>query len=231
MSKFELKETALGLRRRGLSYSEILTSVPVAKSTLSLWLREVGLSKRQKQKLSDKKLQAALRGAQRRREQRLATTEKIQNLALQDIGEISRRELWLFGVALYWAEGSKEKEGNYGSGIQFTNSDPFMVKLFLKWLTESIGTKIDDIKFEIYIHENSKNNIEAVKEYWSKVTECPITFFTRTYFKKNKIKTDRRNTGNQYFGLLRIGVKASSGLNRRIAGWVRGICRYYWGVV
>ena len=62
------KVIALNLRKQGFSYSEILERIPVAKSTLSLWLREVGLSKRQKQHLTQKKLDAAWRGGQVKRE-------------------------------------------------------------------------------------------------------------------------------------------------------------------
>src|SRR3989339_831614 len=42
MSKENQKKLAVELRRLGLSYSEILNKVPVAKSTLSLWLSEIG---------------------------------------------------------------------------------------------------------------------------------------------------------------------------------------------
>ena len=55
-----LKERAIKLRREGLSYSEILQKIPVAKSTLSLWLRSIGLSKKQVQRLTEKKLLAIL---------------------------------------------------------------------------------------------------------------------------------------------------------------------------
>ena len=47
MSKFELKIKTQNLRREGMTYSEILKIIPVAKSTISLWLREVGLSKKE----------------------------------------------------------------------------------------------------------------------------------------------------------------------------------------
>lgn len=50
------KLKAIKLRREGLSYREILRYVPVAKSTLSLWLRDVGLAKRQTQRLTKKDL-------------------------------------------------------------------------------------------------------------------------------------------------------------------------------
>ena len=52
------KAKAIAFRKEGKTYSEILKKVPVAKSTLSLWLRDVGLSKTQKQKITVKKHKA-----------------------------------------------------------------------------------------------------------------------------------------------------------------------------
>ena len=49
------KSQAIAYRKQGFSYSEILSKVPVAKSTLSEWLKSVGLSKAQKHKLTEKK--------------------------------------------------------------------------------------------------------------------------------------------------------------------------------
>jgi transposase len=60
--KVKEKEIAIELRRQGYSYSEILKRVPVAKSTLSLWLRSLGLAKQQKQRLTEKRLAALKRG-------------------------------------------------------------------------------------------------------------------------------------------------------------------------
>src|SRR5207247_3622548 len=53
MAKPVERERAIELRRHGLSYREIRAQVPVAKSTLSLWLRQVGLANAQRQRLAD----------------------------------------------------------------------------------------------------------------------------------------------------------------------------------
>jgi len=45
ISKNKEKEIAVGLRKKGLSYNEILGLVPVSKSTLSVWLRSIGIAK------------------------------------------------------------------------------------------------------------------------------------------------------------------------------------------
>ncbi len=106
------KEKAIALRRRGLSYSEILKEVSVAKSTLALWLQSVNLSKKQTQRLTEKKLLSARRGGMARHTARIALTQKIYQEARKDIRHLTKRELWLAGVLLYWAEGSKERDSS-----------------------------------------------------------------------------------------------------------------------
>lgn len=222
---------AIELRKKGFSYSEILKCVPVAKSTLSLWLRSVGLSKKQEQRLTDKKLASALRGAARKKEIRIQKTQAIFQEAAENIKSISKKELFLIGIALYWAEGSKEKEHRPGSGVQFSNSDPYMVKLFLKWLFEVCKVPREKIDFDIYLHESNRHEISKVIQYWSAHTGFAQNHFRHIYFKKNKINTKRKNIGSSYFGLLKIKVKSSSDLIRKISGWIKAINQYYWGVV
>ncbi|NQV88366.1 MAG: hypothetical protein HQ402_02335 [Parcubacteria group bacterium] len=231
MIQTETKSKAIALRKEGLSYSEILCQIPVAKSTLSLWLREIGLAKKQVQRITKKKLEAARRGGQVRKKQRIFITEQIYKKASLDIKNISERELWLMGVALYWAEGSKEKEYYPGSGVKFTNSDPYMVKFFLRWLVESCAVDEEKISFDLYIHDMYRNRTENLKKYWSKVTGFSINKFDKIYFKRNKI-TIRRNVGDLYYGVLRVKVLASSNFLRQIAGWTKAIVEETdWGIV
>lgn len=224
IAKSKEKNKAIKLREKGLTYSEILKEIPVAKSTLSLWLREVGLSKGQKQTLTKKRLDAAKRGAMVMKQLRIDRVKKIKEDTKKDIESVSKRDLWLMGIMLYWAEGAKEKEGrNPGVGIDFGNSDPKMVNLFLKWLHEIIGRPWSDIHYVIYIHENSENRLSEVRKYWSKHTGRPINEFKSVFLKKHKIKTNRLNVGKDYFGLLRIKVRRSSDINRKVMGWVERI--------
>jgi len=138
-SKTEEKNKAIKLREQGLSYKEILEKIPVAKSSLSLWLKSVNLTTSQKQRLTDKKLASARRGAQKMKSIRIALTKKIKSKSRKEIGRLTKRELWLIGIALYWAEGSKEKNYRSGSRTEFSNSDPYMIRIFLKWLLKIIS--------------------------------------------------------------------------------------------
>lgn len=224
MSLLEYKIRAIKLRKKGFSYSEILKSIPVAKSTLALWLHSVGLSKKQKQRLTDKKLASALRGAARKKEQRLILSESLKRIARNEIGKISDRELFLIGIALYWAEGSKQKDHNVSARVRFSNSDSNMIKLFLLWLNKTFKVTSADVRCDLYIHE--KANINVAKSFWKKEINLPIE---GVYFKKTKI-TKRKNIGKDYHGLININVKRSTNLNREISGWIEGVCNY-WGIV
>lgn len=217
------REQAIKLRKNGFSYSEILKHIPVAKSTLSLWLHSVGLSKHQKQRLTIKKLEAAQKGALRKKELRIARAKLIRREAAEEIKALSDRELFLIGAALYWAEGSKEKEYAPGSGVRFSNSDPMLIKIFLLWLLKTCKISRDRIKFEIYLHENRKDFVGKSRKHWAQVTGFSEQDFTHIYFKKGKKKTNRKNTGKTYFGQLLVRVRESSTLNRRIAGWMEGV--------
>ena len=223
MSRSKEKETAIKLRKKGYSYSEILKKVPVAKSTLSLWLRSVGLAKKQKQRLTDKKKAAQQKGAEARRRQRIEITKEIKDKSRKEIEKISNKELWLIGIALYWAEGEKEKMCRSGTSTSFANSDPKMVRVYLKWLKECCGIAKNDIKFRIYLHETAAEKIEKVQKHWAKTTNSQLDKLEKISWKKNKIKTNRVNIEENYNGLLQIRVKRSVNLNRKISGWIEGI--------
>lgn len=230
--KQNIREEAIILRKQGLSYSEILKQVPIAKSTLSLWLRSIELSHAQKQRLTAKKIAAVKRGGEARTKDRIERTIKIQNIARGEIRKIKveNNYLWLMGIMLYWAEGAKYKVRNVSQGVCFSNQDPFIIRIFLLWLKKCLRINTDQIRFDIYIHETYRSNIESVKRYWTKVTGHSSDKFDKIYYKKHRINIQRYNIGNNYFGLLRVHVRRSTDLNRKISGWTEEICRR-WGVV
>jgi len=141
-----------------------------------------------------------------------------------EIKNLSIKEFFLIGVVLYWAEGTKEKQYRPGSPTAFSNMDPKMIILFLKWLDEICKIPNNMILFEIMIHASHKERIDEVRQFWSKTTGFSVDNFSKVYLKNNKIKkTNRKNTGEKYHGVLKIMVRRSSNLVRKIAGWSDGI--------
>ena len=220
--KKDRKEQAIQLRKQGKTYAEILQQIPVAKSTLSEWLKSVHLATPQKQRITQKRIAGALRGAQARKNKRLAQVEALNAQGIKEIGKLTQRELWLIGTALYWAEGSKQGETMPSTGIIFTNSDVRMLALFIKWL-QMIGVPKSAQVFDLYVHENRTREIAVFKQWWAERLDITAGDFGAVYFKRDKIMTNRKNVTDLYHGLVRIRVRSSTVLNRRIQGWVEGV--------
>ncbi|MDO8490317.1 MAG: hypothetical protein Q7S47_02775 [bacterium] len=222
LSKLVEKEKAIDLRRQGYSYDEILKIVPVSISSLSLWLRKIKLSEKQKSRLREKIVECHKKAWVICRQNRISRTERVKEIARNEVGDLSQRDLWLIGIALYWAEGAKQKEYNTGEQVSFSNSDPDMVSLFLSWVYRCLQLGRDDIVCSLYIHENAKNRVEKVKEFWAGHLNIQNDAIS-TYFKKHTVNPYRKNQGEKYMGLIRIRVRKSAWINRRISGWIEGI--------
>ncbi|MFA6376220.1 MAG: hypothetical protein WCX69_02345 [Candidatus Paceibacterota bacterium] len=223
LAKESEKTNAISLRKQGLTYDEILKQVPVAKSTLSLWLREIGLAKASKQKITEKRKLAQRKAAQACHNKKVLITKQIIEKAESEIKRTNKEDLLLIGAALYWAEGTKER--TKGTSVIIGNSDPKLVKMALKWLNECCGVTEERINLSIYIHESAKERIVEVRKYWSATTGFSIDELNKIVWKKNKLNSKRKNSGDKYFGLLRITVTKSINLNRKIQGWISGICK------
>lgn len=218
---------ALRLRRQGFSYREVLQHVPVAKSTLSLWLRSVGLSRRQRQRLTEKKLAAMRRGWETVHRMRMRRWHEIRDRARAEVRRLSRTERWLVGTALYWAEGAKEREDSPATSLKFSNSDFLMVLLFRDWLFEFLGVSKEQIRYGLYIHESA--NWFAARRFWAeRLAIQPKTI--RVYFKRANPTPKRKNVGRDYIGLMRLSISQSIALVRKVSGWIEGMHKN-WGVV
>lgn len=74
------------------------------------------------------------------------------------VGPLTPRELFLVGVALYWAEGSKSKPWRRLHRLQLINSDEGVIRLFLTWLAR-LGVDRQRLGFRLHIHETA--DVEA----------------------------------------------------------------------
>jgi predicted transcriptional regulator len=207
------KKKAIELRKKGFSYSEIRKLLFIPKSTISYWLKKIKLSDPQLRRLKRKRSEAAKTGSKFKKLKTQEIIERIQRLASEEIKQISKRELWLMGIMLYWKERlSHGNKSDLKKGVRFTSSDIHLIKLFLRWLKEIGQLKREEIEFDIFLSRR-KRNMNRIINYWSEITGYPKESFPRIYFQ----------SGKSEFGLLRVRVKASSMLARQISGWIKGI--------
>ncbi|MEW2082563.1 hypothetical protein [Streptomyces sp. NPDC005283] len=217
-AKDDLREKARELRLQGMTYDRIQVELGCSKSSISLWVRD--LPKPERRRTREEASAIAKRGWEatlRRREMERQQTRKV---ATDDIGEMSDRELFLLGVGLYWAEGSKAKEHRRQERVTFINSDPHMIEVYLAWL-RLLGVSADRLRFHVQIHESA--NVAGAERYWAELTDADTAAFGKTSLKKHNPKTRRKKVGEEYRGCLVVRVLQSAELYRRVEGWWCGI--------
>ncbi|MFJ3768297.1 hypothetical protein ACIPQJ_18165 [Streptomyces sp. NPDC090082] len=218
MTKSDLRERARDLRLRGWTYDEIRAELGCSKSSVSLWVRD--LPKPERKRTREEASEIARRGWDpvllRREEERRA----VKLTAAEEVGTVSERELFLLGVALYWAEGTKDKPHARRERVVFVNSDPGMVRVFTAWL-DLLGVGAERRRYAVMIHETA--DATAAEQFWGDLVGVDPSAFCKTTVKRHDPRTNRKNRSAGYHGCLSIRILGSADLYRRIEGAWCGI--------
>jgi hypothetical protein len=217
VGKLQLRAKAEKLRKDGFSIKEIEKRLKVSRSSVSLWVRDIKLTNEQIKKLYCNKRTGALRGcmvaATNKVEKRKELTHRLKEEGKNEVGIISKRDRFMAGVVMYFAEGDKGDKS-----VTFCNSDPRAIKFMMGWFREFCNVAEDKFRCSIYLHDNL-NEAEA-KNFWSDLIKIPLSQFRKTYFVKNNPKRFRRTKHS--FGVFRITI-SSVNLQRKMLGWIEGV--------
>jgi hypothetical protein len=176
------KQKAIIMRKEGMSYSQIKEKLNVSKSTLSVWLYDMPLSDK---RIKELQADSPIRIEKYRNTMRAKREERLQDVykkVSKDIGKLSARDLFLSGLFLYWGEGTKMQN----SSVILTNTNPAMLKLFIRWL-RLLG--IERASLKVRLHLYSDMNIGQSIAFWSKELKIPVSQFRKSYIKKTSLKS------------------------------------------
>ncbi len=184
---YKLKEGAIKLRKQGKSIRDVEKKLAIPRSTLSGWFRSVELSESKKEKLFQN-WKNALRHARvkaakwhnNQKKIRLIEAKRQAEVVLEKIDHNNKDVLDIALSFLYLGEGFK-KTADTGMG----NSDPLILKFFLKSLIKNYSLPISKIKCEL--HLRADQNIKEIKNYWSRQLRIPLRNFTTTSIDKRTI--------------------------------------------
>lgn len=218
MAKSRERDLALTLRGKGYSYSQIKEQLRISKSTLSLWLRKYPLTKEQIRKLRDV---SEVRIERFRQTMQRKKTEKLARIFAEESKKwlpLSKRELFLAGLFLYWGEGNKQSKGSVG----IYNTDPLLMQFALSWLTESL--QINKEKIKVRLHLYSDMNIHEEIRFWSQKLKLPEKNFEKPYIKPTK----RSSVSYKSFGhgTCALVVHNTELINRLLMA-IKAIAGYY----
>lgn len=221
MAKSLERIRARELRLDGYSMKAIAEAVGVTKSTASLWCRDVVLNEEQMRKLQERSrvgsLVGRLKGAKVQQERRLRLIEQCDQHGELRFSNLTEKEFFVAGLALYWAEGFRK-----GRRVGFCNSDPKMMRFMIDWLLIFFDLDFADFKFRVDINEIHFNREETVKKYWSEILKIPLDQFQKTSFKRAISKKVYANF-NEHYGTLRFELLKPARVVYNLMGYIHGL--------
>lgn len=214
-TKIILKNQAIALRKNGLSYNEIRKKVDVSKSTLSVWLKSIHLKPEYKNRLYTKQIRMLSYGAQSQKERRKREIDNILKKADEEIKlPLAESAYRLFGAALYWAEGNKQKI------FEITNSDPYLILFMVRWFSNIFGASPQFLRARLNIYP--QQNEAKIKKFWSDITDIPIKNFGKSYIKP--LSTGYKKN-NLYYGTIKIYVPKGTDFRHQVFGWIQAVLK------
>ncbi len=217
----EKKIKAQNLRRKGLSYTEIQKIINVPKSTLSGWCRDIFLTEKQLNRILKNKLRGSAKGriigAKKLQEKRLVQIKQMLFEGKKEVGNLSERDKFIAGIALYAAEGTKRDKTSC-----FANSDPILIKFMANWFREFCKVPEEKLRGAIWLHKGL--NEKLAKRYWSNLIQIPLSQFHKTYIAENKIKSRKIRKNIHQYGVFSIRFSDAK-VHRKIMGWIAGVFR------
>jgi hypothetical protein len=204
--KLAERQQARQLRGTGLPLAEIAARLGVSKSSVSLWVRDVGFVPLPRVTRGRRRAPNAL---QRRRQ---AEINRLLEEGRARIGRLSEREFLVAGVALYAGEGSK-RDG----AVKFANTDPRMIAFFCAWLRRFFEVDEARLRVRLYLHEGL--DLPASIAFWSGLTGIPASQFLKPY---RAVPDPTIRRAKHVHGCVSIGYSCSA-THRSIMGLVAAL--------
>ncbi len=183
---FELKDTAISLRRSGMSMTGIEAQLGIPRSTLSGWFKTIPLTSEQKSKLLASKrdgwAKARVKAAESHRAKKTLRLiqAKQDAIAVLDQIELTDATLDLAFAMLYLGEGAKS------GSTSLASSDPRILKFVLAVLRNNYAIGSDLVRCELHLRADQDPTVS--KAYWAAELAIPIENF-------RSVSIDQRSAG------------------------------------
>lgn len=164
--------------KKRLSVPEISNKIRVAEKTIYRFMERMKLSRRTLKERN-----------------RILFERKEKSFILKQNLSQQEEKLKLAGIMLYWTEGAKMNLDKRAVIVDFANSNPEMVQLFLKFLRQICG--VDEKRLRVLLYCYINQDVDNLKRFWQKVTKIPCGQFTKPYIRKDFLpnKKDKMKYG------------------------------------
>ena len=151
-------------------------------------------------------------------EQNYATYKTKPQFHLKNDLRPEEEQLRIAGTMLYLAEGAKR-----GTGVDFTNSDPRLIEVFLTFLRNVCGVAEERLRVHLYAYADQ--DIAPLMTFWSRLTHIPVQQFIKPYVRDLTPNLSGRKMPS---GLVHI-TYSDMRLLQLIQQWGKEICQSWAG--
>lgn len=223
MAKSKKRLESRKLRTQGESIKEIAKILSVSPGSVSVWCRDIQLSQEQvfnlQQRMHDPYYGRRHNYLNEKKEKLNNKIETLKQVGIKEIGRLTKREIFLIGVALYWGEGFKKDHQ-----VGFATSDINMGRFFIFWLKKCFHIEKKDLILRITANISYLKKIQDLEKYWAVKLKINQKSFSKPFFQNSKWKKKYENR-DDYHGVIRIKVRRSVDLLRKIYGFIEGVAR------
>jgi hypothetical protein len=221
----DIKREAKKMRTKGGTVRDIAKKLGLSFSTVSFWCRDIKLSeaviKRMKFNKKERSIKGLLKYSERKRAQRIKNTYDQKQKGAKIVIKLSNRDVLMIGLGLYWGEGYKESNDEMG----FTNSNPRMVRFYIKWLKLN-NVPISNLIFRLSINKIFNNQEKSIKDFWIKFLNIKENQFSKTTFINTNLKKANMKNLATYKGILRVKVRRGLSLKNKVLGAIEHVANH-----
>jgi len=198
------RQLARDLRaREGLSMKDIARRLGVSQASVSLWVRDIQLTRTQEHAMMMKayRRQTAARA-------RTVASRRRQRRAYQEHGrELARKgeSFHAAGCMLYWAEGDKSR-----NQARMSNSDPELLRFFVDFLRHYFDVGDDDIRVACNLFADHVERQEEIEQFWLDQLGLTRRSLRKSVVNVYSLSSKRKRMNMLPYGTCRVGVSRTS---------------------
>ncbi len=140
----------------------------------------------------------------------------------KDLG-LKDRELLSWGLALYWAEGSRKERHS----VQLGNLDHRLLQIFMKFLREI--ARVDESRLRVFVRVFHEFDQQAARRYWSQLLSISLK---QVHVYPHGDRRSRRMKQWSRHGLTKITVsntKLKAWMDQQLEENINALCSH-WGI-
>jgi hypothetical protein len=183
---------------------EIAQVVGCALSSVSYWTRDIELTRQQRRNLLSRN--PAVNGQIVARSNTNRARAKRREFQLHGRLLARRNHLrHIAGCMLYWAEGGKSR-----NSVQFTNSDPDLVRYFVGFLRTSYNLRDESFRVDCNLFADHLERQHEIEQFWLDTLALPHSCLRKSTVNVYSKHSQKKRQNKLPYGTVRVCVHSTA---------------------